>query len=183
MELYDQSPDLMPLPISCLPLKLHKIAILWQPLAEISPAWMSRAPAPSLRYSTNQLGVANSADSTFPFIESKSWMRPDDQWDLLWLPPSSGVGESSVSGSRRGSKHGRLRRKWVVILEFLQEKISTQPFTPPSCGPLTVWITTNYGSFFKRWDYQTTLPASWKICMQVKKQQLELDMEQQTGSK
>ena len=37
--------------------------------------------------------------------------------------------------------------------------------------------------FFKRWEYQTTLPASWEICMQVKKQQLELDMEQQTGSK
>ena len=35
----------------------------------------------------------------------------------------------------------------------------------------------------KRWEYQTTLPASWEICMQVKKQQLELDMEQQTGSK
>ena len=34
-----------------------------------------------------------------------------------------------------------------------------------------------------RWEYQTTLPASWGICMQVKKQQLELDMEQQTGSK
>ena len=31
--------------------------------------------------------------------------------------------------------------------------------------------------FFKRWEYQTTLPASWKIYMQVKKQQLELDME------
>ena len=37
--------------------------------------------------------------------------------------------------------------------------------------------------FFKRQEYQTTLPASWGICMQVKKQQLELDMEQQTGSK
>ena len=49
--------------------------------------------------------------------------------------------------------------------------------------PLTVWITTNSGKFFKRWEYQTTLPASWEICMQVKKQQLELDMEQQTGSK
>ena len=48
---------------------------------------------------------------------------------------------------------------------------------------LTVWITTNYGKFFKRWDYQTTLPASWEICMQVKKQQLELVMEQQTSSK
>ena len=37
--------------------------------------------------------------------------------------------------------------------------------------------------FWKRWDYQTTWPASCEICMQVKKQQLELDMEQQTGSK
>ena len=35
----------------------------------------------------------------------------------------------------------------------------------------------------KRWEYQATLPASWEICMQVKKQQLEPDMEQQTGSK
>ena len=34
-----------------------------------------------------------------------------------------------------------------------------------------------------RWEYQTTLPASWETCMQVKKQQVELDMEQQTGSK
>ena len=49
--------------------------------------------------------------------------------------------------------------------------------------PLTVWITTNCGKFFKRWEYQTTLPASWETCMQVKKQQLEPDMEQQTGSK
>ena len=43
---------------------------------------------------------------------------------------------------------------------------------------LTMWITTNCGNFFKRWEYQTTWPASWEICMQVKKQQLEPDMEQ-----
>ena len=49
--------------------------------------------------------------------------------------------------------------------------------------PLTVWITTNCGKFLKRWEYQTTLPAFWEICTQAKKQQLELDMEQQTGSK
>ena len=49
--------------------------------------------------------------------------------------------------------------------------------------PLTVWITINFGKFLKRWEYQTTWPASWEICMQVKKQQLEMDMEQQTGSK
>ena len=49
--------------------------------------------------------------------------------------------------------------------------------------PLTVWITINCGKFWKRWEYQTTWPASWEICMQIRKQQLELDMEQQTGSK
>ena len=46
-----------------------------------------------------------------------------------------------------------------------------------------LWITANCGKFWKRWEYQTTWPASWEICMQVRKQQLELDMEQQTGSK
>ena len=49
--------------------------------------------------------------------------------------------------------------------------------------PLTLWITTNSGKFLNRWEYQTTWPASWEICVQVRKQQLELDMEQQTGSK
>ena len=49
--------------------------------------------------------------------------------------------------------------------------------------PLTVWIITNCGKFLKTWKYQTTLPASWEICMQVKKHQLELDMEQWAGSK
>ena len=49
--------------------------------------------------------------------------------------------------------------------------------------PLTVWITINCGKFWKRWEYQNTWPASWEICMQARKQQLELDMEQQTGSK
>ena len=49
--------------------------------------------------------------------------------------------------------------------------------------PSTVWITINCGKFWKRWEYQTTWPASWETCMQVRKQQLELDMEQQTGSK
>ena len=49
--------------------------------------------------------------------------------------------------------------------------------------PLTMWITINCGKFWKRWEYQTTWPASCETYMQVRKQQLELDMEQQTGSK
>ena len=49
--------------------------------------------------------------------------------------------------------------------------------------PLTVWITTNCGKFLKRWEYQTAWPASWEICIQVKKQQLKPHMEQWNGSK
>ena len=67
-------------------------------------------------------------------------------------------------------------------LPWMKGVSSLPPFlTMPK--PLTVWITINCGKFWKRWEYQTTWPASWEICMQVRKQQLELDMEQQTGSK
>ena len=70
----------------------------------------------------------------------------------------------------------------------LSKKQESSRKTPTSAlltmpKPLTVWITTNCGKFLKRWEYQTTWPASWEICMQVKKQQLELDMEQRTGFK
>ena len=44
-------------------------------------------------------------------------------------------------------------------------------------------MTRNCGEFLKWWEYKAILPASWEICMQVKKRQLELDMEQGTGSK
>ena len=46
-----------------------------------------------------------------------------------------------------------------------------------------LWIIVNCGKFWKRWEYQTTWPTSWETCMQVRKQLLELDMEQWTGSK
>ena len=49
--------------------------------------------------------------------------------------------------------------------------------------PLTVWITINCGKFFNRWEYQTTWPASWETYIQVRKQQVKLDMEPRTGSK
>ena len=57
-----------------------------------------------------------------------------------------------------------------------QKKSTSASLTKPK--PLTVWITTNYGKFLKRWEFQTTSPVSCENYMQVKKQQLELDMEQ-----
>ena len=65
--------------------------------------------------------------------------------------------------------------------ESARKTSTTALLTTPKL--LTVWITTNSGKFLKRWEYQTTWPASCETCMQVKKQQLESDMEQRTGSK
>ena len=58
---------------------------------------------------------------------------------------------------------------------------STVLLTTPK--PLTVWITINCEKFLKRWEYPTTFPASCETCVQDKKQQLVLDVEQQTGLK
>ena len=71
---------------------------------------------------------------------------------------------------------------WVIEKQESSRKASISALlTMPK--PLTVWITINCGKFWKRWVYQTTWPATWEICMRVRKQQLELDMEQQTDSK
>ena len=72
---------------------------------------------------------------------------------------------------------------WIIgkARKFQKKKSTSASVT--MLKPLTVWITANYGRFLKRWEYQTTWFASWETCMEVKKQYLEPDMEQQTGSK
>ena len=87
-----------------------------------------------------------------------------------------------------GFRKGRGTRDQIANIHWIIEKAKSSRKTSTSAlltmpKPLTVWKPINCGEFWKRWEYQTTWPASWEICMQVRKQQLELDMEQQTGSK
>ena len=67
-------------------------------------------------------------------------------------------------------KTKRVPEKYLLLLCWLSQSL---------------WLSGSQqtGKFLKRWEYKSTWPASWEICMQIKKQQLELDMEQQTGSK
>ena len=87
-----------------------------------------------------------------------------------------------------GFRKGRGTRDQIVNIFWIIKKATELQkniyfyFTDYAKG-LTVWITINCGKFWKRWAYQNTWPASWEICMQVRKQWLELDMEQHTGSK
>ena len=87
-----------------------------------------------------------------------------------------------------GYKNGRETRHQIANIHWIIRK--TREFRKTSISAsltmlkhLTLWITTDCRKFFKRWEYQTTLPASLEICIQVKKQQLEPDIKQRTGSK
>ena len=118
--------------------------------------------------------------------------------------PSPGI--FPTQGLNPGLPHGRHCRQTLYHLSHQERSKAEEPEIklPTSAGsskkqessrktsisalltmpkPLTVWITINCGKFWKRWEHRTTWPASWETCMQVRKQQLELDMEQQVGSK
>ena len=87
-----------------------------------------------------------------------------------------------------GFRRGRGSRNQIANICWIIEKAKEFQKTSTSASltmlkPLTMWITTNWGKFFNRWEYQNALSASWATFMQVKKQQLELDMEQWSDSK
>ena len=81
-----------------------------------------------------------------------------------------------------GFRKGRGTRDQIAnicwIIEKAQEFQENIYFSFIDYTKVFVWLTINYGKFLHRWEYQTIWPASWEICMQVKKQQLELNMEQ-----
>ena len=86
-----------------------------------------------------------------------------------------------------GFRKGRGTRDQIANIHWIIEKAREFQKNIHFCfidyaKAFDLWITINCGKFWKRWEYQTTWPASWEICMQIRKQQLELDMEQ-TGSK
>ena len=93
-----------------------------------------------------------------------------------------------LSDVQAGFRKGRGTRDQIANIWWIIEKAREFQKTSTSGlltmpKPLTVWITINCGKFWKRWEYQTTWLASGETCMQVRKQQLELDMELQTDSK
>ena len=95
---------------------------------------------------------------------------------LAWRIPGTGEpgGLPSLGSHRVGHDWSDLAAAAEKQKSSRKTSISALSTMPK---PLTVWITINCGKFWKTWEYQTTWPASWETCMQVRKQQLELDME------
>ena len=92
-----------------------------------------------------------------------------------------------LSDVQAGFRKGRGTRDQIANIQWIIEKAREFQKNIYFCfidyAKAFVWITINCGKLWKRWEYQTTRPASWETYMQVRRQQLELDMEQQTGSK
>jgi len=93
-----------------------------------------------------------------------------------------------LSDVQAGFRKGRGSRDQIANIHWIMEKAREFQKNIYFCfidyaKAFEVWVTINCGKFWKRWEYQTTWPASWETYMQVRKQQLELDREQQTGSK
>ena len=88
----------------------------------------------------------------------------------LVLRKSRGTRDQTANIHLEHQKNKRVPEKHLLLFYWLRQS-------------RWLWITTDCGKFFKRWEYQITLPVSWEICMWTKKQQLELDMEQQIVSK
>ena len=80
-----------------------------------------------------------------------------------------------------GFRKGRGTRDQIANIHWIIEKASEFQENIYFCfidyAKAFLWITTNW-KILNRWEYQTTLPASWEIYTQIKKQPLELDMEQ-----
>ena len=108
-------------------------------------------------------------------------------WSELPFPPPGDLPDPRIELGSPALQADALRLNHQgspsILMEIYFEALLTMSALLTMPKLLTVWITINCGKFWKRWEYQTTWPASWETCMQVRKQQLELDMEQQTGSK
>ena len=146
------------------------LAIWWCPGREYSPVFLEEGVCYDqwvLLHLTHMLVKQCSKFSKPGF--SNMWTVNFQMFKLVLVKEEEP--ETKLPTSAESSKKQENSRKTSVFALLTMPK------------PLTVWITINCGKFFESWEYQTTWPAFWEICVQVRKQQLELDMEQQTGSK
>ena len=114
--------------------------------------------------------ISHASKVMFKILQARLW------WYVNWELPDI------QTGFRKD------RRARDQIASFVESKRKQGDSRKTSSSltllkPSTVWITTNCGKFLNRWGYQTTLPVSWETFMWVKKQHLELNIEQRTGSK
>ena len=112
-----------------------------------------------------------------------------DEWiKKMWFIPTMEYNSGIEKNETTSFATGRGTRDHIANIRWIMEKASEFQkniyfWFIDYAKALDCVDHRNCGKFWKRWEYQTTWPASWEICMQVRKQQLELDMEQQTRSK
>ena len=131
-------------------------------------------------------GVAQSQTQLKWLSSSSRKNEGDSKTAQFWIPhcdkckvnQSTSIGKRVVWVGITNSPQRWAEEMWGDPLEKEKQEINCISALLTMPKPLTVWITINCGKFWKRWEYQTTWAASWETYMQVRKQQLELDMKQ-----
>ena len=103
----------------------------------------------------------------------RAWLQQYVNWELQMYKldlEKAEEPEIKLPTSVESLKKREFQKKHLLLLYWL-------------CQSLWLCRPQQTGKLLKRWEYQATWPASWEICVQVKKQQLELDMKQRTGTK
>ena len=131
---------------------------------------LKRGPSPLMK--TNLSLYSSRLLFLFLILRCDDWF-----FSCLWSTIQQSFVDGIYKNQRSNCQHPLDHRQIKCFRKTSISALLTMP------KPSTVWITINCGKLWKRWEYQTTWPASWETCMQVRKQQLELDMEQHTGSK
>ena len=101
---------------------------------------------------------------------SSSWSCVTSHWLTQWFRSALAQWPDVQAGFRkgRGIRDQIVNIRWIIdkAREFQKKTSNSALLTMPKS--LTVWITINCGAFWKRWEYQTTWPASWETYMQVR---------------
>ena len=134
--------------------------------------WSQRKAMPKNAQTTAQLHSSHTLTSKvmLKLLQARLQQYMNHEFPDVQAGFRKGRGTRDQIDNIHSWKSKRVPEKHLFLLDWL-------------CQSLWLWITINCGKFWKRWEYQTTWPASWETYMQVRKQQLEPDMEQQTGSK
>ena len=152
----------------------HSSVLAWRIPGMAEPGWLPSLRSHRLRHYWSNLAAAAAAHASKVML--KILQARLQQYMNHELPDVQ-------AGFRkgRGTRDQIANICWIIKKQESSRKTSISALLSMP-KPLTVWITINW-KFWKRWEYQTTWPTSWETYMQVRKQQSELDMEQQTGSK
>ena len=154
----------------------HSSVLAWRIPGMGKPGGLPSMGSHGVGHDWSDLAAAAHASNVMPKILQASlqqYVNKELPYVQAGFRKGRGTRDQTANSHWISEKSKKISEKYLLLLYWLCQSLWL-------CGSQQ---NVKNKKFFKRWEYQTTLPASWETCMQVKKQQSEPDVEQWTGSK